>query len=90
MFPRREEQLITAPYQNQWRALRLLRNLTQRDVVHCLNHYNTKYYQDIEAGRRFPHARILFRLLALYDVGIAQAYPNLLVEAQAEVDRLRR
>lgn len=77
------------PYQNQWRMLRQLRGLRQRDVAHYLSHLNIEHYQDIENGRIFPQAKILFRLLALYRVEAGQAYPALMSEAEEAVHRLR-
>lgn len=89
MKRRREELRDKAqPYPNQWRALRNLRRLRQRDVAHALGHFNVWYYQDIESGRRFPQARILFLLLALYEVNLAQAYPTLALEAEETLQRL--
>ncbi len=77
------------PYQNQWRMLRQLRGLKQLDVAHYLNHLNPEHYQDIERGRIFPQAKILFRLLALYRVEVGQAYPALMSEAEEAVQRQR-
>jgi predicted flavoprotein YhiN len=76
------------PYENQWRTLRLLSRFTQRDVIKYLEHLNTDHYQDIERGRIFPQAKILFRLLALYRIELSQAYPVLMMEAESAVKRL--
>jgi hypothetical protein len=58
-------------------------------VKNYLYHENTDHYQDIEAGRIFPQAKILFRLLALYRVELAQAYPTLMTEAEEEIKHSR-
>ena len=72
-------------YPNEWRSMRRQRGLSQRDVAHYLGHLNVDYYQDIEAGRRFPHARILAVLTALFRVGLPDAYPELLRHAHSHV-----
>lgn len=66
-----------------------MRGLRQVDVKQHLRHDNTKHYQDIEAGRIFPGAKILFRLLALYRVELSQAYPVLKAEADEDVKQSR-
>lgn len=77
-------------YPNQWRALRTLRNYRQSEVAKKLGHENVHHYQDIEYGKRFPKARILFLLLELYQVNLKQAYPALASEAEETLRRLTK
>lgn len=66
-----------------------MRGLRQVDVKQHLHHDNTDHYQDIESGRVFPGAKILFRLLALYRVELSQAYPVLMAEANEDAKQSR-
>lgn len=68
-------------YPNAWRHLRRERGLSQQNVAHYLGHLNVDYYQDVEAGRRFPRARILALLLTLLRVSLEDVYPELMTEA---------
>lgn len=76
-------------YPNEWRSVRKKYGLSQRDVAHYLGHLNVDYYQDIEAGRRFPHARILAVLTALFRVELPDAYPELVEHAKFHVATIR-
>ena len=87
--PRRDTRSSSVRYPNQWKAVRQLRGLTQRQVARYLGHLNTKYYSHIERGLRFPGPRILFRLLVLFDVRLRSVYPSLSWQAENAIKRRR-
>lgn len=62
-----------------------MRGFEQRQIARELGHVDSKYYQKIEAGERFPGPKIVFTLLALFGVMLHQAYPDLASEAWMQV-----